>query len=152
MNSKFKAGEDFIGLGVGAMVFNQAGDVFMARRSSGVRNEAGTWEFPGGAVEFGEPLVKAVQREFCEEYAMQVEVEAILGIFDHILPTEGQHWVSVTYIANQKTGIPEIREPDKCDEIAWFSLHELPRPMSIISRVNLRRYISRLSHDAIDER
>ena len=41
-------GIDCIGVGVGAMVFNNEGKVFLAQRGSKATNERGYWEFPGG--------------------------------------------------------------------------------------------------------
>lgn len=136
-------GRDFIGVGVGALVFDPDGRVFMAQRGDRVRNEAGAWEFPGGMVEFGERLCDAVCREFFEEYGIEVEVTAALGFFDHILPGEGQHWVSATYLARLVTGEPAIREPLKCSAIGWFTLDRLPCPMTDISRSNLDVYLKR---------
>jgi mutator protein MutT len=104
--------------------------VFLARRGPGARNEAGRWEFPGGTVEFGETLEETVRREFREEYGMEVEVTGLLGVADHLLPEEGQHWVSVSYAARHVGGVPEIREPGKCTEIGWFDADALPEPLS----------------------
>ena len=137
-----EAGRDFVGVGVGALVFDSAGRVFLARRGPAVTNEAGTWEFPGGAVEYGERLADAVCREFVEEYGMHITVERVLGVFDHILPAEQQHWVSVTFVAGH--GAPDepvIREPEKCSAIGWFELSALPEPLSQVSRENLTAYL-----------
>ena len=59
-----KAGIDYIGVGVGAMVFNDDGHVFLSQRGKLAKNERGTWEFPGGKVEFGEKLADAVRQHF----------------------------------------------------------------------------------------
>ncbi|NRQ38008.1 NUDIX domain-containing protein [Nonomuraea sp. NN258] len=134
-------GHDYIGLGVGAMVFDARGRVFMTRRGPAARNERGSWEFPGGMVAFGETLHDAVRREFVEEYGMRVEPYRLLDLFDHILPDEGQHWISATYLAAHVAGTPAIREPDKCTEIGWFELDGLPGPVSLISARNLERYL-----------
>ena len=83
-------GRDYIGVGVGAMVFNAQGEVFLSQRGPNSRNERGSWEFPGGRVEFGESLKEAVAREFLEEYGMVIAVDDLLGLDDHILPDEGQ--------------------------------------------------------------
>lgn len=135
-----RAGIDHVGVGVGALVFDGEGRVFLAKRGAGARNEAGTWEFPGGGVAFGERLADAVRREFLEEYGMEVEATGLLGVFDHLLPEEGQHWVSATFLAKHVGGTPEIREPGKCLEIGWFRLDALPRPLSRITEENLTAY------------
>jgi mutator protein MutT len=135
-----KAGRDYIGIGVGAMVFDNEGRVFLARRGQDASNERGTWEFPGGKVSFGETLRATVEREFMEEYGMVIEVGELLGVNDHILVAEQQHWVSPTYLARHISGEPRILEPQKCTAIGWFSLDELPSPLSQVSRDDLVMY------------
>lgn len=63
-----KRGLDGIGVGVGAVMVNNAGQLFLARRGPNAKNERGLWEFPGGSVEFGETLSEALQREMREGY------------------------------------------------------------------------------------
>jgi 8-oxo-dGTP diphosphatase len=133
-------GRDFVGVGVGALVFGADSLVFLGRRGPGARNEVGRWEFPGGTVRFGETLAAAVVREFREEFGMTVEVTAPLGVADHILPAEGQHWVSASFTAEHVGGEPVIRERDKCTQIGWFALDALPADLSEASRQTLRAY------------
>jgi 8-oxo-dGTP diphosphatase len=90
-----KRGVDYIGVGVGAIIVNDAGQVFLARRGPLAKNERGLWEFPGGGVEFGEKLADALQREMREEYGIGIVVGELLDVVDHILPEEGQHWAFV---------------------------------------------------------
>ncbi|GID31790.1 NUDIX domain-containing protein [Paractinoplanes brasiliensis] len=135
-----RPGHDFIGVGVGAMVFDDDGRVFLARRGPAARNERGLWEFPGGMVDFGETMADAVRREFAEEYGMTVEVTGLIGVSDHILPAEGQHWISPSFTARHIEGTPEIKEPSKCTEIGWFRLGELPEQLTQASRDTLRNY------------
>lgn len=133
-------GRDCIGVGVGAIVFNEEGKAFLAQRGPKATNERGYWEFPGGQVEFGERLSEAIQREFHEEYGMGIEVIELLSVSDHILQDEQQHWVSPTFIARHVSGTPQILEPEKCTAIGWFFLSELPTPLSVVSEDNLRSY------------
>ena len=58
-----KAGVDFIGVSVGAMIVNDRGKLLLCKRSKTARNEQGQWEIPGGEVEFGEKLTDAIHRE-----------------------------------------------------------------------------------------
>ncbi len=124
---------------------NYGGKVFLARRGPKATNEQGCWEFPGGRVEVGEHLTEAIKREFREEYDMEIAVDRLLSVFDHILHKEGQHWVSPTYLAHLVGGQPKIMEPEKCTDIGWFSLGDLPEPLSQITQKNLKEYKAQYS-------
>jgi len=133
-------GLDYIGVGVGALIVDAAGRLFFAQRGALAKNERGLWEFPGGAVEFGERLADALRREMHEEFGVEIEVGELLDVADHLLPAEGQHWVSPTFICRIVAGEPVIREPDKCAAIGWFPRHAPPTPLTQITRENLEHY------------
>ncbi len=138
-----KRGFYYIGVGVGAVIEDGAGRVFLAQRGPDAKNERGLWEFPGGSVEFGETLAAALRREMREEYGIEIEVGELLDVADHILPDEGQHWVSPAYICKIKSGQPMIREPAKCAEIGWFAPDQVPSDLTQITRTNLAHYRDR---------
>src|SRR5512136_1918379 len=118
-------GVDYIGVGVGAVLVDDQGRLFLARRGPQAKNERGLWEFPGGSVELGERLADALAREMREEYGLEIAVGELLDVVDHILPDEGQHWVSPTFICSIVSGEPAIRESAKCSQIGWFALDEI---------------------------
>jgi mutator protein MutT len=133
-----KKGIDYIGVGVGAIISNSAGEVFLARRGNEARNERGKWEFPGGGVEFNETLEQALVREVREEYGFEIEVQELLDVVDHIIPAEKQHWVSPSFLCRVKSGTPRIREPLKCSEIGWIDLDRIPEnQLTIASKKSL---------------
>lgn len=133
-------GVDYIGVGVGAIIVDDAGRVFLAKRGEKAKNERGLWEFPGGSVEFGETLRDALVREIREEYGVTIEVGELLTVTDHILPEENQHWVSPSYICRIVEGEPTILEPDKCSAIGWFSFDEIPNELTQVTRHDLVLY------------
>jgi 8-oxo-dGTP diphosphatase len=135
-----KRGIDYIGVGVGAIILNAQGRLFLARRGPKAKNEQGSWEFPGGSVEFGETLAEALQREMYEEYGIEVSVGQLVDVVDHILHQEHQHWVSPTFICQIISGEPYIREPEKCTEIGWFGVDQMPDELTQITRLNLEHY------------
>ncbi len=139
-----KRGIDYIGVGVGAIIVDDAGRLFLARRGPQAKNERGLWEFPGGSVEFGEQLADALKREMREEYGIEIEVGELLDVVDHILPDEGQHWVSPTFICTIVSGEPTIREAAKCTEIGWFAPDQMPDDLTQITQANLAHYRARL--------
>ena len=142
-------GIDYIGVGVGALIVDDHGRLFLARRGSQAKNERGLWEFPGGAVERGERLADALRREIREEYGVEIEVGELLDVVDHILPEEGQHWVSPAYLCRVVSGTPAILEPDKCAEIGWFTPADVPRDLTVISRENLENYIRLMARTSL---
>ena len=133
-----KKGSDYIGVGVGGAIFNNEGKLFITKRGKKAKNERGKWEIPGGGVEFGETFQEALKREMKEEIGVEIEILSLLGICDHIIPDEKQHWVSPTYICRISTGEPKILEPEKCAEIGWFTLEEAEAlPLSIVTKYDV---------------
>jgi mutator protein MutT len=139
-----KKGIDYIGVAAGAMVFNHEGRVLLAKRGTLARNEKGKWEFPGGAVEFGERCEDAVKREIREEFDIEIEVVGFLHLVDDIMPHEHQHWVGPSYIARHIFGTPRVMEPGKIDEVMWAPLDEIDETLlSNASRIDFREYTKR---------
>ncbi|MFH0864125.1 MAG: NUDIX domain-containing protein [Candidatus Gottesmanbacteria bacterium] len=134
-----KKGIDYIGVSVGALIFNKKGEIFLTKRSKNTKNEHGCWEAPGGGVEFGETLQDAIKREIKEEYGVDIILLKQLPAQNHLLPKESQHWVPTSFIAKIKNGqTPKIMEPEKCDNLGWFPLNKLPRPLSVITKLDLK--------------
>lgn len=143
-----RKGIDYIGVGVGVILVDHRGRLFLARRGPEARNERGLWEFPGGSVEFGETLEAAIKREMSEEFGIAIALDELLDVADHILPEEGQHWVSPTYLGRITAGTPQIREPGKCSEICWFFPDQFPADLTVITRQNWQHYLERMKPGA----
>lgn len=134
-----RIGIDVIGVGMGALIFNDEGKLLLTKRGHKAKNERGTWEIPGGALEFGETFEQGLKREIKEELDVEIEVVELLHLCDHIIPDEHQHWVSPTYICRIVTGTPSILEPEKCEEIGWFTLEEAENLMlSIVTAEDIQ--------------
>jgi 8-oxo-dGTP diphosphatase len=136
-----KPGIDYIGVAVGIFILNDKGEVFLTKRSAKTTNERGTWEIPGGKVHFGETLQAAAKREAKEEYGITVQLLEQFPAQNHLIPAEHQHWVPTCFLC-KITGKkkPVIMEPEKCDAIGWFSLDNLPKPLSIITKIDIGEY------------
>lgn len=120
-----KKGIDFIGVGVGTIIFNKDGKVLLAKRGLKAKNEVGKWEFPGGGIKFGETSENAIKRECKEEFDIEIKIIEFLFFFDDILLEEKQHWVFPSYISKLKSKIVKIQEPDKCEDFKWVMLSEI---------------------------
>ena len=64
----------------------------------------------------------------------------MLHTADEILKEDKQHWVPTTFITKIKSGIPAILEPEKCDEIGWFDINDLPTPLSQVTIGDIEEY------------
>jgi len=53
-NKRFVKGVDYIGVGIGAVLINKEGKIFLSKRGKKARNERGKWEMPGGGLKFDE--------------------------------------------------------------------------------------------------
>ncbi|MFA6571605.1 MAG: NUDIX domain-containing protein [Bacteroidota bacterium] len=136
-----KVGIDYIGVAVGVFIINDEGKIFLSKRSGKATNECGTWEIPGGKVQFGERLQDAAKREAKEEYGIDIEITEQFPAQNHLIPKEHQHWVPTCFLCRiTGDGKPSIMEPDKCDEIGWFSFDSLPSPLSIITSIDIEYY------------
>ncbi len=138
--SRKRAGHQFVGVGVGAIIFNAQGKVFLAKRGQQASNDQGLWGWPGGEVEFGETLTTAIRRELLEEFDMVIEPLCQIAAFDHLLDDGQEHWVSIAFIALHVSGEPYIKEPGKCSDFGWFSLDALPAPLTGLSKEHLQVY------------
>jgi len=143
-----KPGTDYVGVSVGALILNDKDELFLTKRGERATNERGTWEIPGGKVNFGETLLAAAKREIWEEYGAEVVFTHQFPAQNHLIPEEHQHWVPTCFVGRFIPGSsPRILEPEKCSEIGWFALNHLPEPLSIITTLDVDTYRRFLSGD-----
>lgn len=122
---KTKSGIDYIGVGIGAVIFDKEGKIFLSKRGKKSRNEQGKWECPGGAMEFGDSFEDTIKREMKEEFDIDIEIIHQLNALNHRIPAEKQHWIAQGFICKIKQGIPKILEPEKSEAIGWFTIDEM---------------------------
>lgn len=92
-------------VGIGGAIVQQGRIVLIRRRYEPL---AGQWSLPGGTLELGETLETAVRREMQEETGLEVEVGAVVDVFDRILfdPDDRvrYHFVLVDYLCRPVGG------------------------------------------------
>jgi len=118
-------------VGVGAIVVDD-GRVLLVRR--GRAPLQGEWSVPGGAVEVGEALSAAVQREVLEETGLIVSVGPIVEVLDRI-HTNGDgrveyHYVLIDYLCSVVGG--DVRAGSDVLDAVWatpqrLAEYEVPR-------------------------
>lgn len=124
-----------------AVIIRDGSRVLLGERVAGYG--AGTWQFPGGHLEFGESIEDCARREAREETGLELTNLRLGPYTNDIFLAEGRHYVTLFVLADFTGGIPEAREPDKCSCWEWFSWNALPEPL-FLPVANLRRLDYRL--------
>lgn len=95
-----------------------------------------------------ETFENAVKREIKEECGVEIKVEKLLGICDHIVKNENQHWVSPNFLCRITGGEPKIMEPTKHIDMQWFNLNALPEKLTITTQAAIKCYEKSNNNDA----
>lgn len=111
-------------VGVGAILI-EGGRVVLVKR--GHAPLLGKWSIPGGVLEVGETLRKAVVREVLEETGLTIEPGELLGVFERMVPDEQgrmrYHYLLIDFLCRRVAG--ELAAGDDAEEARWFSREEL---------------------------
>lgn len=92
------------------------------------RTDNGMWCIPGGAMELGESIEEALNREVKEETSLDIynpklfDVEANV----HMVYPNGDevYYTDIVYIIEEYSG--NLNYDDESSELKWFKLDELP--------------------------
>lgn len=125
-------------VGVGTLIVNDQNEVLLTLRRRAP--EAGYWSITGGKVEFMETLEATAIREAKEESGLDVTLERLLCVTDHLVPAEGQHWVSPAYLASVSGGELCNPEPEKAEDVRFFALDSLPEKLTLTARNAIHAY------------
>jgi 8-oxo-dGTP diphosphatase len=123
-------------VGVACMVF-RGDELLLGLRSSG--HGAGTWQFPGGKLEFGERVEDCARRELWEETGVSVSNVRLGPYTNDVFETAGLHYITLYTRALYEGGEPRVREPDKCARWQWYPSRALPRPLFLPIRNLLKK-------------
>ncbi|HNY26801.1 MAG TPA: (deoxy)nucleoside triphosphate pyrophosphohydrolase [Candidatus Sumerlaeota bacterium] len=104
-----------------AGVVERSEGVLLARRRR-EDHQGGKWEFPGGKVEVGESEQTALEREFHEEFGVEIRAQERLGACIHAYSDK-----SVELIAWRAEHVSGEYHPLAHDEIAWVERAALER-------------------------
>lgn len=121
------------------VIFQQDNKVLLSKRyNTGYRD--GEYSLPAGHIEEAEFATAAAIREAEEEVGVSVKPEDLVAA--HIMHRHcGDHErIDFFFTTNQWTRELTNKEPDKCEEIAWFALDQLPANTIPYIRAALEHY------------
>jgi 8-oxo-dGTP diphosphatase len=125
-------------VGLGILLVDESGRLLLTLRRR--PPEAGCWSIVGGKLDYLETLEQCAVREALEEVGAVVSIDSLLCVTDHLLPAEGQHWVSPAYLARVSSRDTRNCEPDKTQEVRWFPIDGLPPNLTITARNAIEAY------------
>src|SRR6266540_2675724 len=85
----------------------------------------GQYSVPAGHLDGGETVMAAAAREAQEETGVNIEA-GDLGFSSVMHRNEGDEWVDFFVHVRQWQGEPTNTEPEKCDDLRWVYVNELP--------------------------
>ncbi len=106
-----------------AVSVDDAERVVLTRRA--VAPFRGLWVMPGGQIDLGEPIARAILREVREEIGIDVVVGALLDVFEHLTPgPDNDHFV-ILYYRCRPEGLELVPNPGEVAEARWVPRGEL---------------------------
>ena len=98
------------------------------------RSDSGCWGLPGGAVEPGEVVEDAAQRETREEANLVIEEMSLFGVFSgmdlYYRYPNGDEVYNVTIIYLSRDWCGDVKINDEHTEWRWFESGQIPEDIS----------------------
>ena len=137
-----KIGFDYIGVTTPFYCFDEMGNILMHKRTTACRDEHGRWDAGSGKLEFTHSLAQNVLQEVLEEYGCTGEIFHQLPAHDIFREQNGvmTHWVAIPFFIKVNRDQVKIGEPQKMEDLAWFSLDALPTPLHTGFEYTFNRY------------
>jgi 8-oxo-dGTP pyrophosphatase MutT (NUDIX family) len=110
------------------VILERDGKILLVRRfNTGYAD--GQYQMPSGHVEPDEYPIEAAAREVKEEVGVDVaiaDLEFVHASYRINKLDQAGDYVDFFFKTKKWSGIPANQEPNKCDEVAWFSWDKLP--------------------------
>src|SRR3954449_13487517 len=125
-------------IGAASAIFDERGRVLLVKHTYGHFN----WEIPGGIALPGEPPSIAALRELREETTLELPEGEFSGVYyepEHSLGGSAIHFV---FRYTSQNDLLPLAQPPEIDELGWFTLDALPRPISDFTEQRIHDAVS----------
>ncbi len=106
-----------------AVIVDNDGRVLLTRRS--IKPFQNLWVMPGGKIDLGEPILEALKREVHEEVGLEIEIEELIDVFEHLTPGEENCHFVILYYRCHPLYCDVVHNEREVAEAVWVPSHEL---------------------------
>ena len=106
-----------------AVILDGDNRVLLTRRN--IQPFKDQWVMPGGKIDLGEPILEALKREVHEEVGLEVEVQGLIDVFEHLTPGEDKYHFVILYYRCRPLYCDIRRNEAEVAEVAWVERSEL---------------------------
>ncbi len=94
-----------------------------------------------GHLEANETLKEGMIRETKEELGIEIKANDLTfsSCMHADFKSDGEYLL-IAFSANKYQGTPRIMEPDKCSELTWFNINDLPVDLADTRRITIENY------------
>jgi len=83
------------------------------------------WVMPGGKIDHGEAITVALHREIREEVGIEVQVEGLIDVYEHVNVGDRQDHFVILYYRARPLSYELSPNGTECTEARWFSRDDL---------------------------
>ena len=116
------------------MIISKDNKILVQKRK-GTKLWSGYYALPAGHIDEGENQYDALVREAKEELGIDLDFRNIVNSYvvlrRNYFEIDGkilEPYIDYYFEINKFDGIPKIIEEDKCDELIWVDINNLPKP------------------------
>lgn len=125
-------------VGVTVLVLKD-GKILLGKRLGPVP-ASGMYQTPGGHVEHLESFVECAKRELREEVSIEIANVTFVCV-KNVLEFAPVHYVIIGLYADWESGELKNCERDKCEGWDWYSLDQLPSPLTPATEAVIQGYL-----------
>jgi len=106
-----------------ACIIDNRNRVLLTRRC--IEPFCGQWVMPGGKIDHGEPLLEALHREVREEVGLQIHIDCLLDVYEHVAHGANRSHYVILYYRAHPLSLELAPNGEEVTEALWVSADRL---------------------------